>query len=315
MSPASCVPACWQNAVRAEPGPAPLLSVVAEDGRIAAAAVLACRRENGILKLGARTARAQGIYFAVIGSLPAARRAAIAALAGRIAVLDAPWRLHVTGLDKPTAELLGEPLPNAQLHPAAPVPYVQLKADGSSDRGPGLGGAGGIAPLLSRGIRRQLRRSDTRIAASGLAVCVRFTRDPLALLLMRDGIAAAHISRDHDVRRPCDLDHPADRAFWHTAYNVAAAAGGLEVATLSLGGEMAAYTVALAGPSVYAVFDSRMVTRWAPYSPGRRLEADVLRHAARSPGYRIVDWMLPGEAGLLTSTGKDPRLAITAAAP
>jgi hypothetical protein len=170
-------------------------------------------------------------------------------------------------------------------------------------------------PLLSKSVERRLDRSARKVAASGRTEHVEFTRSPLDVLLMRDRIEAAHKDRDEDAGRPSDLaNHPAALAFWHMVYNVGAAAGELEVATLWVGGELAAYTVAFASPPVYAVFDSRMVTRWAPFSPGRRLEKKVLDRAVGDLAYKIVDWMLPGEDGLIGFTEKDPRLAVTAAA-
>src|SRR5262249_59834162 len=70
-------------------------------------------------------------------------------------------------------------------------------------------------------------------------------------------------------------------------YDVHAVRGELEVATLRLDGQLAAYVVALTDGPTYRVFDGRFAPAWRRYSPGRRLEAAVVDHACRGP-YRAV---------------------------
>ncbi len=296
----------WRLGARAEPGPAPLLAVVpGAGGTIKAAAVVACHRENGTLKVGGnwslspRRGRRPGEpCWAAIGSTAQDRGDAIRLLGKTIAGLERPWRLHVDGLDEATAQLLASVVPGAEVHPSDPVPVLDLA---------------GWEP--SGSTQSQYDRATRQIAAHGLAEDVPFIRDPLGLLLIRDAIEAAHVARDRAAGRPCDLvNYPSVRAFWHTAWNAAAAAGQLEVAVLLLDGDLAAYCAAFTEPPVKRVFDSRMAARAATarYGPGRRVEIGVVRCAAAA-GYELVDWVLPGEAGLLAFTRKDPRWAVAAA--
>lgn len=299
----------WQAWARAEPGAGPLLAVVTGTaGQVEAAAVVACHRETGSLKvggnwglsLGQRGRRPAEPCWAVIGSTAQGRHDAIRLLGKTIADLERPWRLHIAGLDSTAARLLADVVPGAEVHPADPVPVLDL-------HGWALAGS----------VRSQYDRATRRIAAQGLTEDVVVIGDPLNLLLIRDAIEAAHVARDQAAGRPCDLmNYPAARAFWHTAWNAAAAAGQLEVAVLLLDGELAAYCAAFTEPPFKRVFDSRMAARpaTARYGPGRRTEVSVIRRAADDSEYQIVDWMLPDEAGLLAFTRKDPRWAVTAAA-
>jgi len=62
------------------------------------------------------------------------------------------------------------------------------------------------------------------------------------------------------------------------------------VGTLSLDGELAAYTVALLDGLSYRIYDGHMDTAFARYSPGRLIEAAAMDRAGNA-GYREVDWM------------------------
>jgi hypothetical protein len=93
---------------------------------------------------------------------------------------------------------------------------------------------------------------------------------------------------------------------------VHAARGELEVATLRLDGQLAAYVVALTDGPAYRVFDGRFAPAWRHYSPGRRLEAAVVDHACRGP-YRVLDWMSSvAPEKLVASTHEEPRWAVVA---
>ena len=269
--------------------------------------MVACHRENGSLKVGGnwnlrrgRRGRPSESHWAVVGSTAQGRHDAIRLLGKTIADLDRPWRLHIAGLDRTSARLLADVVPGGEVHLADPVPVLDL---------------GGWAPAGS--VRSQYDRASRRIADQGITEDIPVIEDPLDLVLIRGAIEAAHAARDQAAPgRSCDLmNYPAARAFWHTAWNVAAAAGQLGVAVLLLDRELAAYCAAFTEPPFLRVFDSRMAVRPAAarYGPGRRTEVSMIRRAAADPAYQIVDWMLPDEAGLVAFTRKDPRWAVTAA--
>jgi Acetyltransferase (GNAT) domain len=162
------------------------------------------------------------------------------------------------------------------------------------------------------GIRRGLERSGRRIRQDTLSETIRFERDPSRLAGLRDEIEKVHRTRDHDAGRVSDLDDDAGTAFWRLVYDLHAVRGELEVATLRLDGDLAAYVVALLDGPAYRVFDGRFAPAWRHYSPGRRLEAAVVDHARRGC-YRMLDWMSSvAPEKLVARTHEEPRWSVTA---
>jgi len=239
----------------------------------------------------------------VIARSPRAGRALAAELAEQIGGLEPPWTLELTGLRDAdvTIEVIAERLPHAHLLAAASVPRVRLT------------GGTGVPRLLRKSVREGLVRSERRIARDGLRAEVCFERRPAQLLKMQAEIEVAHRARDHDAGRVSDLDDDAGCRFWRSAYHYHAERGELEVATLRLDAQLAAYVVAFLDGPAYRVFDGRFVPAYRRYSPGRRLEVAVLERAFRDGSVRELDWMSSvAPEQLIASTGTEARWTLFA---
>ncbi len=82
---------------------------------------------------------------------------------------------------------------------------------------------------------------------------------------------------------------------------------------MRLDGQLAAYVVALLDRRTYRVFDGRMDTRFADYSPGRLIEAAALDRALRDPRFTVLDWMSGVAAEkLLTANSAEGRVRLVA---
>ncbi|WP_432537921.1 GNAT family N-acetyltransferase [Kineococcus arenarius] len=167
----------------------------------------------------------------------------------------------------------------AQVHPLDPVPVLH-RPD-----------AGEPVTLLSHGTRKTLRKSRNRITTDGLVARLGFTCDPADLEVLLPDLETAHRDRDDAHGLPCVLDAPAGRAAWLARLRELSAIGALEVATLHLDGELAAYVLGLRDGDGYGVLEGRFRTRFARYAPGRLLEFCVLDRALRTDGVRFLDWM------------------------
>src|SRR5712691_11309016 len=190
-------------------------------------------------------------------------------------------------------------LPAGRAVPAPPVPGIAFTQDQET---------------LAPGIRRGLDRSGHRIGQHALRETIEFEREPARLAALRDEIETVHRARDHDAGRVSDLDGTAGVVFWRSVYDVHAARGELEVATLRLDGHLAAYVIALVDSPAYRVFDGRFAPAWRHYSPGRRLEAAMVDHARRRH-FGSLDWMSSiAPEKLVASTWAEPRWTVTAAA-
>lgn len=134
--------------------------------------------------------------------------------------------------------------------------------------------------MLGCSMERQVECAKRRLAGDDLTWDIWRERRTGAL---RPVIERLHMARDDDAGRSCDLDDPGELAAWRAWWPPAA------LWLLAIGGRLAAYCLAEPGWPLVRVIDSRMVTGFARYSPGRLLEAAVLEHYAGA-GYMAVLW-------------------------
>ncbi len=289
----------WHSAVIGDPSAIPVLATRrGPGGTLRAAALVALRDQAGSWQLTSGRPHSDDVWEVAAVSA-GARRAVLAELAGFARGLNRPWQLVLTGLRHgDDATWLAGQLPAGRAVPAPPVPGIGFTHDEVT-----------FAP----GIRRGLDRSGHRIRQHALTEEIGFEREPARLAKLREEVEAVHRARDHDAGRVSDLDEVAGAAFWRSVYDLHAARGELEVATLRLDGHLAAYVVALVDPPAYRVFDGRFAPPWRAYSPGRRLEAAVVDHARRRH-FQVLDWMSSvASEKLVASTWAEPRWAVTAA--
>jgi CelD/BcsL family acetyltransferase involved in cellulose biosynthesis len=291
----------WWLAVGTAVGGSPvLLTVPGPGGTVKGAALLVLDERAGAVRVTSGRPYGDDAWepAAVSG---AARRALLAGVAGFVVSLDRPWTLELTGVRVPEdAAWLAAHLPDARAHAAAPVPGIRF---------------GSAADLLfSHGVRRSLIRSGRRLRQARVREETGFERDPGRLAGLRAEIEAVHLARDDDAGRPSDLDDPVRARFWRAVYALHAGSGELEVATLRLDGELAAYVAGIDDFPAYRVLAGRHAPKWRQYSPGRRLEAWVADRV-RDDGFAALDWgasIAPG--AVIARNYDDPRWTVTAAA-
>jgi CelD/BcsL family acetyltransferase involved in cellulose biosynthesis len=148
-----------------------------------------------------------------------------------------------------------------------------------------------IDTLLSRNLRRQLRKANNRLETDGVTVETLFDASLVALDTHLDALMEIHRRRDHDTGRPSDLDDPVVRRLWHELLLRHCRNGQVELALLKLDGAIAGYVIALLDGGSYRVFDGHCDTRFGRYSPGRVIEAAALERVTGDPTLRELDWM------------------------
>jgi hypothetical protein len=124
-------------------------------------------------------------------------------------------------------------------------------------------------PQLGRDVTRSLARG-TRVLAADAGVVIGFDRDPAVLATRWYEITAARTARNLGARPP----RPVDLAGWRHAW-----ARATELATLRIGGQLAAWLIARPGPAVYEVIAGQMNGPWRDRRPGLVLEAVVVARA------------------------------------
>ncbi len=250
-----------------------------------------------------RMGRAQGTALvamghgsSLFGCLPARDDAAANALALSIAStlndLPGAWSLEleqVPDLD-PTLLKLASELEHAQLLPELRVPRVVFST------------AHGVDEVLTKNMRKQIRRAKAKIAGDGLTMAIAFDRGEAIAPDLIDEVEALHVSRDRNARRNSDLDRPSERSFWRKVVEASHDQWEVEIASLRLNGDLAAYVVAILDGNTYRVYDGRMNSEFPNYSPGRLIEAAALDRAMTDKRFAVLDWMSGVAAEKLLTT-------------
>jgi EAL domain-containing protein (putative c-di-GMP-specific phosphodiesterase class I) len=252
--------------------------------------------DNGRLKAAALLAtsqRAEGTAIVAMGNSSSlctvlqavdesAADALSAAVANHLDELSGAWSLDFEQLHDLDRTMLGlvDRLDHAQLLPELRVPRVMFAGDNRLDL------------VLSKSMQKQLRRARAKIDGAGLDMAIAFDRGRAITPELIDEVEAVHVMRDRVSRRQSDLDRPAEREFWRRVVE-----GGLdgewevEIASLRFDGQLAAYVVSLLDGEVYRVYDGRMNSEWAAFSPGRLIESAALNRALLDQRFTLLDWM------------------------
>ncbi len=288
----------WRARLSVLPDAAPWAALVrGADGRLRAAAVLA--EEADPLRPGARRSvllsGGEGYLAGVAAADPAAAAALGRALAVGAAAGGGALALEDLPDDAVTAALADGA--GARVEALAPVPVQHRPA--------------GDGALFSHGTRKTLRKSHNRLGTDGVAARWASTSDPERLEELLPQLELAHRDRDDAHGLPCVLDTPAGRAGWLARARELCAAGVLEVVTLHLDEQLAAYVLGVRDGARYGVLEGRFSTRFARYSPGRLLEAHVLERALATDGVEVLDWMTGvAPETLLAADGAEARVAV-----
>ncbi|WP_337061110.1 GNAT family N-acetyltransferase [Kineococcus sp. G2] len=290
----------WRARVSVRPAAAPWAVLVRDgSGRPRAAAVLVdepCPTAPGERR-STLAAGGDGYLAGVAAAAVEDARALGLALAAGAAARGTRLELEDLPDDARTRALAAGA--EAGVHPLAPVPFVRRPAEGDP------------LELLSHGTRKTLRKSRNRIGTDGLEARTTFTSCPADLELLLPDLEVAHRDRDDAHGLPCALDTPVGRAAWLARARELAAAGALEVATMHLDGELAAYVLGVRDGVRHGVLEGRFRTRFARYAPGRLLEAEVLQRALLTEGVQVLDWMTGvAPETLLAADGAEPRVAV-----
>ena len=254
--------------------------VLSPNGRIDAAAILARQRAAGETRFFALDHQMANVASLFARNEPSAKELA-RGIADLVRSVDGPWALdvgQVAGASE-VAGALALQLPGLTVAGQLPVPQVLLR--------PGMT----VDQLLSRGMRKQLRRAHARLDQQAENWEVRFHRGTGSIMAQLPEIESVHISRDHEQRNGSDLDDALDRRFWQETVVVHTYSDELELATLVIDGSVASYVIAMIDGPAYRVFDGRMNGSFSGYSPGRILEAATLERVVSDKRFTTFDWM------------------------
>lgn len=254
----------------------PWLVLVEDTGGLRAAAPLAVRRSRGV-----RTIALLGHGPTDDARLPADPGTADALAAAVVAGLPAgPWRLRLQQVpdgDPVVGALVGR-LRHARLGPGQGMPLVRVSG---SDP----------AAHVSKNTRKALAKVRNRLADRGLEPVSTWTRDAEQVRALLPELVRVHRERDLALGRRADHDDPSAAAFYEQVVLRHAAAGEVDLLTLRLDGDLAAYVLGFRDGRAFRSWDNRLAPRWADLSAGRLANTEAIRHVVTSPDYDALDWM------------------------
>jgi CelD/BcsL family acetyltransferase involved in cellulose biosynthesis len=219
------------------------------------------------------------------GGIPAADGAALALLGRRLAE-EADLHgvtLLLPGLpDDDAIRGLAAAL-GADVEPEPPIPALTLPSGDAAHRD--------LATYLTHGTARTLRKARNRLATDGRHAAVEITRRPGAVAACLPFMEQAYRGRDREHGLACPLDTPLGLARWRERIRHLLDDRRLELATITVDGTLAAYVLGVRDGAGYGILEGNFDSTWSRYSPGRVLEAEVLRRALVDPCVANVDWM------------------------
>lgn len=271
----------WLEAwARAYPHFRPWGVFVEHDGGVHGAALLARRRRAGrteVLSMG----HGPSDYSRLPARSDAAAEALARAVADALARVRGPWSLRIERLpeDEGVALRLIDLLPVARLEPDEGAPRVGF--DG--DRDP--------RSLMRKNARRTEREGWNRARREGAAPSLGVLETPADVEAALDRLERIRHERDLARLGSSTLSDPSFRRFWRSIIPELAAAGELEVLTLSLHDELAAFTLCFRDGASYRTWDGRFDERFSRYSPGRLSDLAAFRRALSDRRYEEFDFM------------------------
>lgn len=272
----------WMHASVAQDGvQASACLITGEDGELRAAAVLLHHLDDAGVRRLRLASGGDGHRAAMLAVDDDAARALGEAVAGIVTAVDGPAQLQLGPLAVGDAALesLLEQLPDAAINATAElIPSVRAK---STD----------LADYLSHGMLRTLRKSHNRLVNDGVVAEFTTTRDAEEIIARLPEVAVVARERDHAGGRASLLDDEAGLRRWTTRLTDLARLCRLQLDTLSLDGEPAAYVVGVEDGRVFRLIEGRFVMAWKRYAPGRLLEAHVLQRVLDDPHLDELDWM------------------------
>jgi diguanylate cyclase len=204
-----------------------------------------------------------------------------AGIADFVLELSNGWELDIQQVHakNPAAEALDRYIPALSVESTLPIPQVKFT--------PGM--TTGLA--LSKNMRKQLKRGTAKLDADCPGWHIKFVSSTDEIMALLPDVEETHVERDHDRRNESDLDNALSRRFWQETIVAHSYTGELELAALMIDDAVASYVLSFVDGDTYRVFDGRMNSRYAKYSPGRILEAATLDRALTDPRFDCFDWM------------------------
>lgn len=256
----------------------PWVILVEDDDELAAVAPLARRRRGKLQQVvGLGTGPTDDFRLPARDGDAATRLGA--AVAGALRSTT-PWFLRMEQLPAadPVVGALTRLLPQVQLRAGEGMPTVHI-----TDRDPNR--------YLSKNTRKALAKISNKLSRDSLEPDISWTREPAAVRALLPELSAVHRARDEALGRRSDHADRRAAAFYDLVISRHADRDEVDLLTVRLRGELAAFVCGFVDGTALRSWDNRLAPAWADYSAGRLANTEALRHVVTSDRYDELDWM------------------------
>jgi CelD/BcsL family acetyltransferase involved in cellulose biosynthesis len=215
-----------------------------------------------------------------------AAEALASAVAQRLHAHPRPWYLTVRHLPEgdPLATRLAAELPNSELTRGDASPTLRIGAERAT------------RAHVSKNHHQQVRRMHNRLRSEGLEPRIEHLRAPAAIAALLPAVERVCIERDAELRGVSMLDREPMRSFFPRVLLAHAERGEVELTTLHLGAELAAYVVCFLDQGSYRMWNCRLAPAFGRFGVGRIANHAALERALADPKACEFDWMRGAES-------------------
>ena len=199
--------------------------------------------------------------------------------------IRAPWLLSLRQVvpDDRVVPLIGERLRRARTSHGDVSPALV------ADRGPSL------RTYVSSSHHRGIRRIRNRMVRDGLRPLVGHWSAPGDVARLLGEVERVFRDRDRELGRACALDVPAERDFFRSTLLRHAERGEVQLTTLHLDGQLAAYVLCFLEGAAHRMWNCRFDPAWGRFSPGKLAIDESVEHSL-SQGAEVYDFMRGSES-------------------
>jgi CelD/BcsL family acetyltransferase involved in cellulose biosynthesis len=268
-----------------------LVTIGAADSEVAAAAAFARRRRGPLVRLvGLGHGTTDDARFPARDADSAAQLAT--GVTAALAQLRRPWSLLVEQLPAacPVTDALLRGLPHARALPGQGMPMAVVGA-----------GHRELGSFISRNARQAENKARNRLTRLEHGLVEQWTQSVDDIRAAVPGLSALHRARDRQLGRVSDHADPARAAFYADVIAGHAEAGEVDLLTLEVDGDLAAYVLGFRDGRALRVWDNRVSPAWADFSAGRLANHAAIRRVVLGTDYDVLDWMRGEEPYKLSS--------------
>ncbi|HEY8037031.1 MAG TPA: GNAT family N-acetyltransferase [Methylobacter sp.] len=253
--------------------------LIEHNSEFVAAAILTRYQHFGLWRIGKPGGVGDPVRFGALNDDAAAKLAE--GISDAIRDFGGPWIVEISDLAYPSDPVVSHLQSNwlySQTQQEPPAPCLLFAPNASLNK------------YLSSNTRSAAAKAYHRIQRDGIQIVQEWIRDPVKIIKLLPQILDIYRRRDHQLRGKSLIDDTAAEIFFVAFVTEHARQGLIDVLTIHLDGELAAFAVCLLDNEKHWVLVNRASPSWLRYSPGTIANTEIVRHAFNDPYSHGVNW-------------------------